>query len=112
MTKALYEAERHRRVRLQAAAAGQDYAGAARWLDGETGNDWGAVLGRTWPNQHDREESAARAGVATDTVVRFENGDGLHQRTGIAIREAFEDAGVVFIDENGGGPASNSERLW
>jgi hypothetical protein len=26
------------------------------------------------------------------------------QRTGIAIREALEDAGVVFIDENGGGP--------
>ena len=26
-----------------------------------------------------------------------------HQRTGIAIREALEDADVVFIDENGGG---------
>jgi transcriptional regulator with XRE-family HTH domain len=50
------------------------------------------------------KELAARAGVATDTIVRFENGDGLHQRTGIAIREALEDAGVVFTDENGGGP--------
>ncbi len=50
------------------------------------------------------EELAVRARVATATIVRFENGDALHQRTGIAIREALEDAGVVFIDENGGGP--------
>ena len=50
------------------------------------------------------EELAARAGVATDTIVRFENGVALHQRTGIAIREALEAAGVVFIDKNGGGP--------
>ena len=49
------------------------------------------------------KELAARARVATDTIVRFENGVALHQRTGIAIREALEDAGVVFIDENGGG---------
>jgi len=49
------------------------------------------------------EELAARAG-ATDTIVRFENGVALHQRTGIAIREALEAAGVVFIDKNGGGP--------
>jgi hypothetical protein len=38
-----------------------------------------------------------------DTVFRLEKGEALHQRTGIAIREALEDAGVVFIDENGGG---------
>ena len=38
-----------------------------------------------------------------DTVFRLEKGEALHQRTRIAIREALEDAGVVFIDENGGG---------
>ena len=48
-------------------------------------------------------ELAAKAGVSPDTVFRLEKGEALHQRTGIAIREALEDAGVVFIDENGGG---------
>jgi DNA-binding XRE family transcriptional regulator len=48
-------------------------------------------------------ELAAKAGVSPDTVFRLEKGEALHQRTGIAIREALEDAGVVFIDENGEG---------
>jgi hypothetical protein len=56
-------------------------------------------------------ELAAKAGVSPDTVFRLEKGEARHQRTGIAIREALEDAGVVFIDENGGGRASDSERL-
>jgi hypothetical protein len=36
-------------------------------------------------------------------TTHLEKSEALHQRTGIAIREALEDAGVVFIDENGGG---------
>jgi ribosome-binding protein aMBF1 (putative translation factor) len=48
-------------------------------------------------------ELAAKASVSPDTVFRLEKGEALHQRSGIAIREALEDAGVVFIDENGGG---------
>jgi len=48
-------------------------------------------------------ELATKAGVSPDVVFRLEKGEALHQRTGIAIREALEDAGVVFIDENGGG---------
>jgi len=48
-------------------------------------------------------ELAAKAGVSPDVVFRLEKGEALHQRTCIAIREALEDAGVVFIDENGGG---------
>ena len=48
-------------------------------------------------------ELAAKAGVSPDTVFRLEKGEALHQRTGVAIRKALEDAGVVFIDENGGG---------
>ena len=46
---------------------------------------------------------AAKAGVSPDAVFRLEKGEALHQRTGIAIHEALEDAGIVFIDENGGG---------
>jgi transcriptional regulator with XRE-family HTH domain len=34
-------------------------------------------------------ELAAKAGVSPDTVVRLEKGEALHQRTGIAIREAL-----------------------
>ena len=52
----------------------------------------------------DVRELTAKAGVSPDTVFRLEKGEALHQRTGIAIHEALEDAGVVFIDENGGGP--------
>ena len=49
------------------------------------------------------QDLAVMAGVSADAVFRLEKGEALHQRTGIAIREALEDAGVVFIDENGGG---------
>ena len=35
---------------------------------------------------------AAKAGVSPDVVFRLEKGEALHQRTGIAIREALEDA--------------------
>ena len=48
-------------------------------------------------------ELAAKAGVSPDVVFRLEKGEALPQRTGLAIREALEDAGVVFIDANGGG---------
>jgi transcriptional regulator with XRE-family HTH domain len=49
-------------------------------------------------------ELAAAAKVSTDTVARFERGEELKERTIDAIRRALEDAGVEFIDENGGGP--------
>jgi transcriptional regulator with XRE-family HTH domain len=46
---------------------------------------------------------AARIGVAT---VRLFEGEGAESRlaTLAVLRRAFELAGVVFIDENGGGP--------
>ena len=47
---------------------------------------------------------ASAAKVSIDTVVRFERGDELKERTIDAIRNALEAAGVEFIDENGGGP--------
>ncbi len=48
---------------------------------------------------------ADRAGVGVVTVHQFESGINRPRRaTGEVIQRAFEDAGVVFIDENGGGP--------
>lgn len=47
---------------------------------------------------------AAAAQVSPDTIARLERGETLHARTLTAIRAAFEAAGVIFIDPNGGGP--------
>jgi transcriptional regulator with XRE-family HTH domain len=49
-------------------------------------------------------ELAAAAKVSVDTVVRFEGGENLRERTIDAIRASLEAAGVEFIPENGGGP--------
>ena len=49
-------------------------------------------------------ELAAKAGVAANTVSRFENGSDALGETLRKIRRAFEEAGITFIDENGGGP--------
>ena len=52
-----------------------------------------------WPAQRSDtalRELAAKAGVSPDTVFRLEKGEALHQRTGIGIREALEDAGVLL----------------
>ena len=46
---------------------------------------------------------AAAAKVSIDTVVRFERGDELKDRTVEAIQRALEAGGIEFIDENGGG---------
>jgi transcriptional regulator with XRE-family HTH domain len=48
-------------------------------------------------------ELAAAAKVSVDTVARFERGEELKERTIDALQRAFEDAGIEFIDENGGG---------
>lgn len=47
---------------------------------------------------------AASAGVSHDTIVRFEAGEELKPRTVEAIRRALEEAGVIFVAENGEGP--------
>ena len=49
-------------------------------------------------------ELAAAADVAADTVTRFERGVILKDRTVTALRAALEEAGVIFIEENGEGP--------
>ena len=47
---------------------------------------------------------AAAAKVSPDTVVRFERGERLRERTIASLRQVLEAAGVEFIDGNGGGP--------
>ena len=47
---------------------------------------------------------AAKAGIAGNTVSRFENGSDALGETLRKIRRVFEEAGITFIDENGGGP--------
>ena len=46
-------------------------------------------------------ELAAKAGVSPDTVLRLEKGETLHRRSGVAIREALEDAGIEFLPDGG-----------
>ena len=60
--------------------------------------DWGVL------------DLAREAGVSTQTVVRFERGEALKQPTLDRIRGAFQDAGVEFIPENGGGPGVRLAR--
>lgn len=49
-------------------------------------------------------ELAAKAGVSANTVSRYENGADALGETLYRIQRALEEAGVVFIDRNGGGP--------
>jgi len=44
-----------------------------------------------------------RVGVAGNTVSRFENGTDSRSSTLRNIQRVFEDAGIEFISENGGG---------
>jgi predicted transcriptional regulator len=51
-----------------------------------------------------QDDLAAASEVPKRTLVRLELGQGEPQsRTVVAVREALEAAGVVFIAENGGG---------
>ena len=47
---------------------------------------------------------AELAKVSPNTITRLERGERLLPRTQDAIRRALEEAGIEFIDENGGGP--------
>jgi ribosome-binding protein aMBF1 (putative translation factor) len=53
------------------------------------------------------EDLAAKTKIGVATIRRAETTDGQLSTTEsnqLAIRRAFEDAGVIFIDENGEGP--------
>lgn len=49
-------------------------------------------------------ELAKLAGVAQATVSRLERGEAIRENTISAIRTALENAGIVFLPENGNGP--------
>ena len=49
-------------------------------------------------------ELAAKAEIAANTVSRYENGADAYGDTLLKMRRVFEDAGIEFINENGGGP--------
>jgi transcriptional regulator with XRE-family HTH domain len=53
---------------------------------------------------------AKAAGVSPDTVSRFERGEEVRQSTLAKLRTTCEKAGVVFIDEDGGGPGVRLAR--
>ena len=56
-------------------------------------------------------ELAEMAKVAASTVARLEAGEELKPRTVDAIRAALENAGVVFVEENGEGPGVRLRKL-
>jgi transcriptional regulator with XRE-family HTH domain len=52
-----------------------------------------------------QQDLAREAGIGVVTVHQFEAGTSAPRRATIdVIKRAFEEAGVEFIDENGGGP--------
>ena len=52
-----------------------------------------------------RERLAKSSNVSIRTIVDFERGARRpYDRTLVDVRKALEDAGITFIDENGGGP--------
>ena len=58
-----------------------------------------------------QKELAERAGVGIVAVNQFETGISEPRRATLdVVRRAFERAGVVFIDENGGGPGLRLKR--
>ena len=60
--------------------------------------------------QWSRDVLAERSRVGKRTIVDFERGArSAHASTRFALRTAFETAGVVFIEENGGGVGV---RFW
>lgn len=53
----------------------------------------------------EQSEVAKAAKIARATLIDYEKGARVpRQKTIAAIRSALEDAGVQFIEENGGGP--------
>jgi transcriptional regulator with XRE-family HTH domain len=48
-------------------------------------------------------ELAAKAGIAANTVSRYENGSDAYGDTLSKIKRALESGGVIFLDENGEG---------
>ena len=59
-----------------------------------------------------QQDLASQAGVGIVTVRQIEAGSTDPRRATLAVvRQAFERAGVEFIDENGGGPGVRLSKL-
>lgn len=56
-------------------------------------------------------ELAETAKVSPDTIARLERGESLKERTVEAVRRALEEAGVIFIAENGDGPGVRLRKV-
>jgi predicted transcriptional regulator len=50
------------------------------------------------------------AGVSDSVVRKFERGGSLKASTVKAIQQALENAGVIFIDANDGGPGARLRK--
>jgi transcriptional regulator with XRE-family HTH domain len=58
-----------------------------------------------------RENLAERSNVAVATIADFETSRRQpHFRTIDALQKAFEAAGVIFVEENGGGPGVRLQK--
>jgi predicted transcriptional regulator len=61
----------------------------------------------------DQHDLAAASSVSLPTIKRLESMPGImsaHMSTVTALKKALEDAGIVFIDENGGGPGVRLQK--
>lgn len=56
-------------------------------------------------------EFAELASVSTNTLVRYERGEELKQSTIDHLQAVLEDAGIIFISENGDGPGIRLKKL-
>lgn len=56
-------------------------------------------------------ELADLAKVSPTTITRLEGGEELKPRTVEAIQRALEEAGVIFVAENGEGPGVRLKKL-
>lgn len=55
-------------------------------------------------------ELARRAGVAANTISRYENGTDAYNETLTKLRRTLEAGGVVFLEGNGEGPGVRLRR--
>jgi transcriptional regulator with XRE-family HTH domain len=55
-------------------------------------------------------ELAARSGVGANTISRYENGTDAYGETLRKLREALEEGGVTFLDDDGRGPGLRVRR--
>ena len=56
-------------------------------------------------------ELASKAELAANTVSRYENGSDAYGETLTKIQRAFEQAGIIFIDENDEGPGVRIRKM-